>query len=340
MILTSSSQTADSQLASMAETHKPDPDPPGHQTNNAHIQPAKSMSTFPFEKLPAELQLMVIRFTMPQSGLRFQREDGRYHNATRGQRKRWYSWTRQEDSVPTALFLTNHHLSAIALDTLHRDVFMHIGVSNEVLSIFDQTLATHDFPGRVPADMMHYFTSMRSYRLNIRIGELHPRYMTNYILSRGMYQFLHLGLKARLELVSDMLAENPDVQRLTVTFPCCCTRPQAPNVPPIIPLTEDYLTILKGLKVGRSVQFVPAHGPDFQAEADLCNKPDCLDLARTFQASMGRLTGESRRHREEHRQREERRHREARRHREETSEGVKARKHPMSGFKQWLRKVE
>lgn len=283
----------------MAETHKPDPDPPGHQTNNAYIQPAQSMSTFPFEKLPAELQLMVIRFTMPQNGLRFQREDGRYYNATCGERKRWCSWTRQEDSVPTALFLTNHHLSAIALDTLHRDVVMHIGVSHQVVSIFDQRIPTDHHPRRVPADMMHYFTSMRSYRLNIRIGGPGPPYMTKLLLSRGLYHFLYLGLKSRLELVSDLLAENPDVQRLTVTFPCCCTRPQAPNVPPIIPLTEDYLTILKRLKVGRPVKFIPAHGPDFQAEAELCKKPECLDLAQTFQASMGRLTGEALLHREE-----------------------------------------
>ncbi|CAO1599601.1 hypothetical protein XANCAGTX0491_003320 [Xanthoria calcicola] len=299
MILISSSQTTDSRLASMAENHNPESDPPGHQTNNAYIQSAESMSTFPFEKLPAELQVTVIRFTMPQNGLRFQREDRKYYKTTRGRRKRWYSFTRQEDSVPIALFLTNHHLSAIALDTLHRDVFMHIGVSNEVVSIFDQRIPTDDYPHRVPADKMHYFTSMRSYRLNIRIGELGPPYMTDYVLSRGAYQYLNLGLKARLELVSNTLAENPDLQRLTITFPCCCTRPQAPNVPPIIPLTKSYLKILKRLEVGRPVKFIPAHGPDFQAEADLCKKPECLDLAQTFRTSMGRLTGEALRHREE-----------------------------------------
>ncbi|KAI4241456.1 MAG: hypothetical protein L6R42_011267 [Xanthoria sp. 1 TBL-2021] len=80
-----------------------------------------------------------------------------------------------------------------------------------------------------------------------------------------------------------MLAENLDIQRLTVTFPCCCTRPQAEGVPPIIPLTQDYLTILKRLK----------------AEADLCKKPECLNLAQNFQASMGHLTGEALSHREQ-----------------------------------------
>ncbi|KAI4282383.1 MAG: hypothetical protein L6R38_002974 [Xanthoria sp. 2 TBL-2021] len=283
----------------MAETRKPDSGPLGDKTKNASIQPAESTCTFPFKKLPAELQVMVIRFTMPQKGLRFQREDRKYYNATRGKRKWWYSWTRQEDSIPTALFLTNHYLSAIALDTLYREVFMHIGVSNQALSIFDQRMPTDYYPSRVPADKMQYFTSMRCYRLNIRLGEFLSPWYTNYVLSRGGYKFLYSGLKEKLRLISDMLAENPDIQRLTVTFPCCCTRPQAEGVPPIIPITQDYLTILKRLKVSQPVIFIPAHGPDVQAEADLCNKPECLNLAQNFQASMGHLIGEALSNREQ-----------------------------------------
>ncbi|KAL8755731.1 MAG: hypothetical protein Q9199_003445 [Rusavskia elegans] len=143
----------------MAETRKPDSGPLGHKNKNAYIQPAESTCTFPFEKLPAELQVMVIRLTMPQKGLRFQREDRKYYNATRGKRKWWYSWTRQEDSVPTALFLTNHHLSAIALDTLYREVHRE--------QTWKKVKAMKRPTGRETRSVHEYFRHLRDFRLQI-----------------------------------------------------------------------------------------------------------------------------------------------------------------------------
>ena len=283
----------------MAQPRTPDQDRP--EDRIAYRQPPTPPGVFPFEKLPVELQLMVIRFAMPQNGLRFQRQDRRYYNTTRGTQRWWYSWTRLEDHVPTGLFLTNHYLSAIALDTLHREVYMHVGVSFAVVNIFDQEMPLSDsprngpgLPSRVPADKMLYFTFMRRYRLNIRFGD----YLVNGDPADfdGYFYLLSL-LKENLRLTSDMLAENPDIQRLTVTFPCQCARPR--GRPPRVPKPEQYLTIIKRIKVHQPVIFIPAHGPDAQAEADLCIKPECLHLAQSMQSSLGHLNGEALSHREE-----------------------------------------
>ncbi|KAL8651844.1 MAG: hypothetical protein Q9226_004517 [Calogaya cf. arnoldii] len=282
----------------MAKPRTPDRDRPEDRT--AYIQPPIPPGIFPFEKLPVELQLMVIQFAMPQKGLRFQRQDRRYYNATRGTQRWWYSWTRLEDHVPTGLFLTNHYLSAIALDSLHREVYMHVGVSFAAVNIFDQEMPLSGLseigpglPSRVPADKMLYFTSMRRYRLNIRFGD----YWDNgdpadFSAHRDLLSLLQENLR----LTSDMLAENPDIQRLTVTFPCQCARPR--GTPPKIPKPEQYLTIIKRIKVRQPAVFIPAHGPD-AAEADLCTKPECLHLAQSMQSALEHLNGEALSHREE-----------------------------------------
>ncbi|KAL8671084.1 MAG: hypothetical protein Q9168_004409 [Polycauliona sp. 1 TL-2023] len=48
--------------------------PSGDDMQTAKTQSPPSTNTFPFEKLPTELQLMVVRFAMPQNGLRFRRQ--------------------------------------------------------------------------------------------------------------------------------------------------------------------------------------------------------------------------------------------------------------------------
>lgn len=100
-------------------------------------------------------------------------------------------------------------------------------------------------------------------------------------------------LKEQLRLTSDMLVENDNMSHLTVTFPCCCSLSSVRDGPPVASAILDILTPLNRIKVATTVFFIPAHGLNLLAKDDHCDKPKCLKLAQTIQASMGHLTGEA-----------------------------------------------
>ncbi|KAL8853936.1 MAG: hypothetical protein Q9221_001244 [Calogaya cf. arnoldii] len=246
---------------------------------------------------------MVIRFAMPKNGLRFTgppRTDGKSASGEPG-RYSSYASIRKADTVPTGLFRTNHYLSSVSLDIFTREACMHIGVSARAMISFDQRVKTYGLPGRVPANNVRCFTSMQRYQLNIRPGNSE---MTNFATARRYsvekegYEFLHYELKEQLRLTSDMLAGNDNILHLKVTFPCYCSLPPVRDASRVAPAILDFLTPLKRIKVATTVLFIPAHGLNVQAEDDLCNKPECLNLAQTIQVSMGQLSGEVLNHRE------------------------------------------
>ncbi|KAL8889273.1 MAG: hypothetical protein Q9215_003439 [Flavoplaca cf. flavocitrina] len=247
------------------------------------IQQTPSADTFPFDKLPAELQLMVIRFAMPEDGLRSISHRNKEYEPPPSQPIR-------RASIPTALFRTNHYLSAVSLDTFHREVCMHIGVSPKKITCSGHWVTTHPFPARISPSKAHFFTSMRKYQLNIRPGEIRP----NKPMQKNM--------KEQLRRASDMLAENDDIKHLTVTFPCHCTWSCHCSVRCLCALRDtsrvfaavlDFLSPLKRIKVAKTVIFKPASGLFIDAEDDNCNENRCLDLAHIVEASMSQLIGEA-----------------------------------------------
>ncbi|KAI4277742.1 MAG: hypothetical protein LQ337_001553 [Flavoplaca oasis] len=257
-------------------------------SKDASIQQAPLADTFPFDKLPAELQLMVIRFAMPEDGLR-----SIFH------RNKKYEPPPSEPirraSIPTGLFRTNHYLSAVSLDTFRREVCMHIGVSPIKVTCFGHRVTTHPFPASIPKSNAHFFTSMRNYQLNIRPAEARPSTIKQK------------KLKEQLRRVSDMLSENDNIKHLTVTFPCHCSwychcsghcRCALRDTSRVVAAVLDFLSPLKRIKVAKTVVFKPASGLFIDAEDDNCNGNRCLSLAHTMEASMGQLNGEALTYRE------------------------------------------
>ncbi|KAL8780442.1 MAG: hypothetical protein Q9213_006475 [Squamulea squamosa] len=271
---------------------------PENNNENVDAQPLQS-SVFPLEKLATELQLMIIAFAMPQNGLRLNRHVRTCDHSIPGTCKS-YCKLCPEDSVPTGLFRVNKNISAMALKIFHDEVCMHISVSPENISIFDRWVPALSLPSRAPANKMQYFTSMRCYCLNLRLDDsLFPRpsRRSGHVPSQPFYRTIS-EVKEQVRFVSDLLSENPNVQQLTVTFPCHCAVPIMPDAPPVEWMTDHYLAPLKRLRVAQPVLFIPAHGPNVQAETDLCGKPECLQLAQKLQSSMGHLKGENLNHRE------------------------------------------
>ena len=256
--------------------------------NEVSIQQAPSADIFPFDKLPAELQLMVIRFAMPEDGLRSISHRNKKYEPPPSQPIR-------RASIPTALFRTNHYLSAVSLDTFHREVCMHIGVSPKKVTCSGHWVTTHPFPARISPTKAHFFTSMRNYQLNIRPGEAIPN------------EFLQKKMKEQLRRGSDMLAENDDIKHLTVTFPCHCSwychcsvrcHCALRETSYVVAAVLDILSPLKRIKVANTVIFKPASGLFIDAEDDSCTETRCLNLAHTVEANMGQLVGEALTHRE------------------------------------------
>ena len=252
------------------------------------IQQAPSTSTFPFGKLPAELQLMIIRFSMPQDGLRSIRRRNQNNEPPPSEPVR-------RSSIPTGLFRTNHYLSAVSLDTFHSEVCMYIGVSLRRTICCGHWLNRCPFPARIPPCNAHFFTSMRHYQLNIRYGDA--------ILDKSLQK----EMKENLRLVSDMLSENSNIKHLTVTFPCHCSwycrcsghcQCAMRDTSQVVAAVMDFLSPLKRIKVANTVSFKPACGPYTNAEDGICNETRCLKLAHTMEASLSQLTGEALNHRE------------------------------------------
>ncbi|KAL8765171.1 MAG: hypothetical protein Q9209_007670 [Squamulea sp. 1 TL-2023] len=280
----------------MEEPHQIDLVRSQKNNENADAQPLRS-SVFPLEKLPPELQLEIIAYAMPQNGLRLNRLVRTYDESTPGTCKS-YCKLCPEDSVPTGLFRANKYISAMALNIFHNTVCMHISVSPENISVFDRWVPALSLPSRAPANKMQYFTSMRGHRLNLRLEDSRfPRPSRNAVSGKPFYRTIS-EVKEQVRFVSDLLSENPDVQQLTVTFPCICAIPIMPDAPPVQWITNYYLAPLKRLRVAQPVLFIPAHGPSVQAEEDICDKPECLQLAQQMQSSMGHLKGEDLSYRE------------------------------------------
>ncbi|KAL8673297.1 MAG: hypothetical protein Q9224_007531 [Gallowayella concinna] len=264
------------------------------------LHPSNSAVGFPFEKLPVELQLRVLSFSMPQHGLRsegftLQRWDPRYEP----RRKAWVRKLREEDIVPTNIFQANKSIAARALDVFNRELYMHIDVYPDYTSCRSEYEPSVLFPTQVSAKRLQHLKAMRMYQINVRIddmwyyesGELRPH--------EDMYSWQRCMLKESLRLISDPLSSNKNLQRLTVTIPCLCVLKEAGPVTQARSHIVDLLRPLKRLRVVKPVQLIPVCGCDSLMDLEICNRPDCLHFAHCVGTELGQLKGEALSFREE-----------------------------------------
>ncbi|KAL8863325.1 MAG: hypothetical protein Q9178_000005 [Gyalolechia marmorata] len=266
--------------------------------------------TFPFEKLPVELQLMVIRFAMPPNGLCL--------------RPGITGSTRKGEQVPVSLFRTSKSMSAMALPIFYNEVHLHIGLfpwaiwymigmpDIRNLGPRDSWSTIYQLPSQLQIQESHQYRRIRYYHINFTLEDI---WFTKDILMED-YHTIFMFLKALLRLICDALAHNHSIQRLTVTIPClCCQRENydrsafAPAVPLVMGLDPqsslsqqypwflDLLPLLTRIKAAEPVSFRAVdedkidEKPASNGSSNSCERPECKDLAQSVQVLFRRLDG-------------------------------------------------
>ncbi|KAL8774125.1 MAG: hypothetical protein Q9209_001233 [Squamulea sp. 1 TL-2023] len=251
---------------------------------DASLFPDATPATFfPFEKLPMELKLMVLRFTIPKHGLRSLALPLGFTNAVLKSTEHAYvKQMREEDAVPTGLFQTSKWISAQTRNIFTCEVYLHIDVYPLKTWCYGKE-SSGPFFSQLSAEQTVLMKRMRKYKINIRGWD--GLSMDNKVLSYRL-------LKENLRDVCDGLMENENLQQLTFSIPCLCSAPSVDGhlrTSEALPTTLEYLSPLARLRVLQPVTFFPAHSSD--PDAQPCRRPICLQLVHSVQAQMNHLNG-------------------------------------------------
>ncbi|KAL8885528.1 MAG: hypothetical protein Q9215_006635 [Flavoplaca cf. flavocitrina] len=286
---------------------------PSEQIQDELQQPAEisRKETFPFEKLPPELQLAIIRFAMPSAGIK---PAIRYH-----QRKLSYSAQHivrspcEGTQLPLNLFLTSKSISAMALPIFYSEVPLQIFILTWVVWFAQEKRYFRDkyfFTSHLQIHELPQFRLMRNYHINFPLDDW---WFEDFVSLEGYHQHC-LVLKERLRLVCDALANNHAIQRLTVTVPCLCCLARSGchsrnrwmshytnllhkncSLSQTYPKYVDFLSPLKRIKVAKAVVFEVYHDigtGKAEGDAVLCNDAECMKLVGRLDENMGYLNGE------------------------------------------------
>ena len=284
---------------------------------------ATHKDAFPFEKLPPELQLEVVRFTMPPTGLR----PGFRDNAPQMQddptdTNKLDRFVLKGERVPVSLFQVSKAMSAMALSIFYKEVPLHIDVSTWTIWHFQEDpwdwYEDDLFPCQLQIREIPQFKHAQNYQINVILDDRWFAVMDE----EWNYSDFKRSVKERLRLVCDALANNNAIQTLTVTIPCLYCLPKRGNgstsvisvpskmsshshgsVSPACPGVVDFLSPLTRIKVAKRVTYsaILLDGANqFQADGPLipCKRLECKDLAHSLEQSMGCLDGRELNHEE------------------------------------------
>lgn len=142
-----------------------------------HLQQSIPATSFPFEKLPPELRLKVLRFAMPQHGLRPLPlpSDFDEHDPTCLE---YVGALRREQSTPLNLFWVNRWISTEVLKILHGEAVFRIDIDPSGIR----------FLGRKVGEP-------HKFRSHTFLGDLAPFNMRNYELFISMDRAQYLVAK-------------------------------------------------------------------------------------------------------------------------------------------------
>ncbi|KAL8923912.1 MAG: hypothetical protein Q9208_004349 [Pyrenodesmia sp. 3 TL-2023] len=185
-------------------------------------QQAPVKANFPFDRLPPELQLHVIRFAMPDYGLRplplpgldFPKEDTSLTE---------YAETLcREQHAPQALFRASKWLSSEAVKIFYNEVKLRIDADPSGFRFMEEAIGNPAaFHSHLILKGFPPFRRQRNMELYIRLdGNTHFRFWEEPALC-------HYSLKEWLRLIADALSINPRIDSLVVYLPCGCTLSQA-----------------------------------------------------------------------------------------------------------------
>ncbi|KAI4182983.1 MAG: hypothetical protein LQ346_006429 [Caloplaca aetnensis] len=181
----------------------------------AKEQQAPVKANFPFGRLPPELQLNVIRFAMPENGLRPLPLPGLDFPEVDKSLTKYSKTLRREQHAPQSLFRANKWLSSEAVKIFYNEVKFRIDVEPTGLRFMDEAYGneaifrSHTMLKRFPP-----FRRQRNIELYIILNaDTFPE---------CFYEPHCYHLKEWLRLIADALVINPKIDSLAVYVPCSC----------------------------------------------------------------------------------------------------------------------
>ncbi|KAL8840176.1 MAG: hypothetical protein Q9176_004024 [Flavoplaca citrina] len=264
----------------------------GQMLQSSDTQAKSADTSFPFEKLPTELQLMILRFTMPQHGLRaFSSPLPMHDPAYESARQARLEELQQEDTAPTGVFRTNRSISAQALHIFNSEVYLHINPTMRTINCLREEHYCGSFLCQVSPRQSHILGSVSNVQINLGswLGATEIDFGIVQMDAKRSYRLL----KETLRQICDAMTGNPNLQRLIVTLPCHCFLMNiAQPATQLLAYTLDYLTPLRRLCVAHTINLLPTAGFGSSPEVVVCRRPACSHLANTIQTQFTRLSGE------------------------------------------------
>lgn len=268
--------------------------------------PAPEASSFPFERLPTELKLIIVHFAMPPHGLRPQSTlcplrgtctlSDKLQSTT--DREFWYN-KHERWGLPTGLFYTNKWLSSTALAITYQHLPFYINIYPWGIMYHPQTLLfRHHFRSHISFQQLPQFRFLRNHRLNIMYDAgWYDDYRDKHQEDRDLYLTAICKIfKEQIRFVSDSLSANDNLESLSISVPCLCCLAGKGEME-AYSQTLNFLMPLQRLRVAKPIVLEAVRDNGFDGlEGDvwlnLCSEPECQHLAEIVQASLHHLEGE------------------------------------------------
>ncbi|KAL8712653.1 MAG: hypothetical protein Q9220_003184 [cf. Caloplaca sp. 1 TL-2023] len=274
-------------------------------------QPAAEQKAFPFDRLPPELKVQIVRRAMPQNGLLLRplptiaHHEGRDHangglNLTDELIKAYHEELQARDwssyGLPTTLVRVNKFFATEARSYFLNNVPL-VFTLNTAGVHFLATVMRRFISFRSHLEFQHeyYIQRMRTFQLTIETdpwaykakgGDVEVKHGTTPAKA-DMDEF-----KERLRLISDMLMFNSDIRRIIIQIPCLCNCMRVDTAANGESDIIGMLAPIKRLRVQKPVIFRTTHD-NKQCVDRHCDKDADQHLIATLESRFSRLTGEA-----------------------------------------------
>ncbi|KAI4275232.1 MAG: hypothetical protein LQ337_003371 [Flavoplaca oasis] len=295
------------------------------------VPPRPSVSC-PFERLPTELQRMVIHEALPNHLLRPRHPPKGVHT---GRSNYWDlkindHWGEEEESSfavyldslkdastetrdPKAslnLLLVSKRVSTMTRSIYDNEIPFVINIHPMCFHFLERIVNKNLYYPTYTDDLPRYphFRRLHNFELDFNhdptwwrscLGERHGPPGDHVWLKKGDPENWWKQMKEWVQIICDTLSRHATVHRLTIYLPCLCRLKTLELVTEAEVAMIDLLSPLRQLKVAQDVKFIWLHRDTTDWKAAIRRKVYVChskslggDLVRTLQTKFGRLDGE------------------------------------------------
>ena len=268
-------------------------------------QASAAEASFPFQDLPIELQIMVLRMAMPTNGV-VPASSGRYDH-----------WEPSHNRIPVALLSVNKAFSSLARSIIENEVFVNFEMSPDngaypsMIKVLGRLLlGVPPFRSNVSLKDTQHLKNLCNFELTIGADHVSP---WGFIRDRNHsdpsfpWDLQCYIYKEQMRLVCDTLAfSTKAIRHLRVRFPCLCSPWSVPTTNDALALERkmiDFLAPLRRLRVAEPVTFEIDHNewncdynnpkPEWMfGRLDPYDQVRTQHLQHSLETSFGKLIGE------------------------------------------------